>query len=57
MHKIKNRTAPVISLKNLSSLPIRIQRAFQVRITENHKLNHAHVDFEFPLEIQQYGTT
>ena len=36
---------------------LRIQRAFQVGITGNHKLYYANVDFEFPLEVQQYGTT
>ena len=36
---------------------IRIQRAFQVGITGNHKLYYTNVDFEFPLEVQQYGTT
>ena len=44
-------------LKNLSNLLIGIQHASQVGITENHKLNYANVDFEFPLEVQQYGTT
>ena len=45
------------SLKNLSNLLIRIQHAFQVGITGNHKLYYVNVDFEFPLEVQQYGTT
>ena len=27
---------------------IRVQRDFQVRITGNHKLYYANVDFEFP---------
>ena len=44
-------------LKNLSSLFIRIQHAFQVGISENCKLNYANVHFEFPLEVQQYGRT
>ena len=26
---------------------------FSSGITENHKLNYANVDFEFPLEVQQ----
>ena len=42
---------------NLSSLLIRIQHAFQMGITGNPKLNYANVDFEFLLEVQQYGTT
>ena len=57
IHKIKNRTAPSYSSKNFSNLLIRIQHAFQVGITGNHKLYYANVDFEFPLEVQQYGTT
>ena len=57
MHKIKTELPCHHSLKNLSSLLIRIQHAFQVGITENHKLNYANVDFEFPLQVQQYGTT
>ena len=57
MHKIKKQNSRHHSLKNLSSLLIRIQHAFQVGITENHKLNYANIDFVFPLEVQQYGTT
>ena len=57
MHKIKNRTAPSSFLENLSSLLIRIQHALQEGITGNHNLNYANVEFEFPLEVQQYGTT
>ena len=34
-----------------------IQRTSQVGITGNHKLYYGNVDFEFPLEVQQYGTT
>ena len=34
---------------------IRIQQAFQVGITGNQL--YYPVDFEFPLEVQQYGTT
>ena len=37
------------------NLLICIQYAFQVGITGNHKLYQAHVDFEFPLGVQQYG--
>ena len=39
MNKIKNRAAPSSFLENLSSLLIRIQHAFQVAVTENHKPN------------------
>ena len=49
MDKIKNKTAPSSFLKNLMNKLMRIQHAFQVRITRNHKLNYANVDFEFPL--------
>ena len=44
-------------LKNLSSLLIRIDHTFQVGITKNNKLNYDNVDFEFSLEVQQYGIT
>ena len=44
------------SLKKMINLLICIQYAFQVGITGNHKLYQAHVDFEFPLGVQQYGT-
>ena len=37
------------SLKNLSNLLICIQKAFQVGITGNHKLNYTNVDFKFPI--------
>ena len=57
MHKIKSRTAPSSFLKKIEHLLIRILHSFSVEITENHKLNYANVDFEFPLEVQQYGTT
>ena len=57
MHKIKTELPLHHSLKNLSSLLIHFQHAFQVGITENHKLNYANVDFVFPLEDQEYGTT
>ena len=57
MHKTKNRTAPSLSLKNLRNLLIRIRHDFQVEITGNHKLNYANIDLEFPLGIEQYGTT
>ena len=30
---------------------------FSVGLTENHKLNYANVDFEFPLQVQQYRMT
>ena len=51
MHKIKTELPRHHSLKNLSSLFIRIQHAFHAGITGNHKLNYANVDFEFPLEV------
>ena len=54
-HKIK--LSCHYSLKNLINVFIRIQHVFQVGITENHKLNYTNVDFEFLLEVQQYGTT
>ena len=47
----------IVSHKYNLVMPIRIQRAFpQVGITGN-QLHYANVDFEFPLEVQQYGTT
>ena len=39
-------------LKNLSNLP-----RFSNRNYRKCKLNYANVDFGFPLEVQQYGTT
>ena len=57
IHKIKNRTACHHSLKNLSSLLIRIQHVFQAGIIGNHKLHYANVDFEFPSEIYEHWTT
>ena len=57
MHKIKSRTAPSSFIKKFEQLLILIQHTFQVRIRGNHKLFYADVDFEFPLEVQQYGTT
>ena len=55
MHKIKAELPRHHSLKKLSSLLILIQHTFQ--ISGNYKLNYANVDFEFPLEVQQYGST
>ena len=53
-HKIKKKKLPHHnSWKNLSNLLIPIYPVFQVG---NHKVNYANVDFEFPLEVQQYGT-
>ena len=57
MHKIKTELPGNDSLKILSSLLNCFQHAFQVGITENHKLNNANVDFELPLELQQSGRT
>ena len=58
VHKLKNRTAPSLSfLEKFKQLLIHMQHAFQVGITENHKLNDANVDFVFPLKVQQYGAT
>ena len=41
----------------LSNILFKRELAFQAGITGNHKLNYANVDFEFPLEVQQYGAT
>ena len=57
IHKINNKLPRRHSLKNLNSLLIRIQQAFRVGITGNHKLNYANVNLEFPLEVQKYETT
>ena len=57
MHKIKTRTVRYHSLKKLTSLLIHIQHAFQVGTAENHKSNYINVDFKFPFEVQQFGTT
>ena len=45
------------SLKNFSNLLIRIQYTFQVGITGKRKMYYANVDFKFPLEVYQCGTT
>ena len=57
MHKIETRTARSHSLKKLTSLLIHIQHAFQVETAENHKSSYVNVDFKFPFEVQQFGTT
>ena len=44
-------------IHNKNRLLIRTQHAFQVGITGNRKLYYANVDFQFPLKVQQYGTT
>ena len=57
-HKRKKTELPRHhSLKNLSNLLIRIQHAFQVGITGNHKLFYINVDPELTLKVQHYGTT
>ena len=57
MHKMKNRTAPPLFLEKFEQPSHCILHAFEEGITGNHNLNYANVDFELPLEVQQYGTT
>ena len=57
MHKIKNRTAPSSFLEKFEQPAHLYPTAFQVGITGNQKLYYANVYFEFPLVVQQYGTT
>ena len=59
MHKNKKQNYPSSFLQKFEQpcLLIRIQHTFHLEITGNHKLNYKNVHFEFPLEVQQYGTT
>ena len=58
LRKINSQKKHALRLiHNKNRLLIRTQHAFQVGITGNRKLYYANVDFQFPLKVQQYGTT